>query len=69
MYTPTSSPSVINNMSCRQDFIGFHKLDVAANIPRRMTTGSVGYDLSTKDNGETTVVPAHGKALIKIGIQ
>ena len=44
-------------------------MDVTAIIPQRATEGSAGYDLSSKDNGEITLIPAHGKAIIMTGLQ
>ena len=41
----------------------FHKLDFTAIIQQRVTEGLARYDLSSKDNCKTTVIPAHGKAI------
>ena len=45
----------------------FYKLDNTAVIPSRETADSVGYELSSKDNGITQVIKANRAAFIKIG--
>ena len=47
----------------------FIRLDNTAVIPYRATVDSAGYDLSSKDNGISQVVPANGKALIALGLK
>lgn len=51
------------------EFLLFEKLDKDAVIPVRSTPGSAGYDLSSKKNSTTTVVPARGKAIVKTGLR
>ena len=47
------------------DHLGIRRLKEEAKIPKRMTEGAAGYDLSSC---ERTVVPPWGKALIRTGI-
>ena len=49
--------------------LAFFKLSSTAVIPLRATVDSVGYDLWSKDNGVKQNVPAHGKALIELGLR
>ncbi|XP_076029872.1 uncharacterized protein LOC143018400 [Oratosquilla oratoria] len=46
----------------------FRKTDDTAVIPSRATPKSVGYDLSSKQNGKDITVKAHGKAMIETGL-
>ena len=40
-------------------------MTVNAKLPEKGTSGSAGYDLAA---AQSTVVPAHGKCLVKIGL-
>ena len=41
------------------------KMNVNAELPIRGTSGSAGYDLAA---AQSTVIPAHGKCLVKTGL-
>lgn len=69
MTTTASLTGVVLRTMSRNRHLGFLKLDDAAVIPMRATSDSVGYDLSSKDNGVSQTVPAHGQALIQTGLR
>nr|AKS10593.1 dUTPase protein [Metopaulias depressus WSSV-like virus] len=56
-------------MSSYNQQLAFLKLDDDAIIPLRATADSVGYDLSSKNNSASQIVPAQGKALFKLGLR